>query len=83
VRIHVSSIIQQMSAEVRKQAEDEASKKGMTLEQFVQDQLTVQLAEEEIAVNAAAVRFDRWDIRGDANPRDGGTRVGVGIGGRF
>ena len=83
MRIHVGNIVQQMSPEVRKQAEEEAKAKGLTLEEFVEDQLAVQLTEQELAVGANAIRFDRWDIRGDARPTDGGTRVGVGISGRF
>lgn len=83
MRIHINSIIGQMTPEVRQQAQDEANKKGMTLEQFVEDQLTVQLAQDDVAIEANAVRFDRWDVRGDTRPTDGGTRVGVGISGRF
>ena len=82
MRIHVANIVKQMSPEVRKQAEAEASDKGMSLDEFVEDQLTVQLSEDEVGVEAAAVRFDRWDVRADA--RGGGeVRGGVGIGGRF
>jgi hypothetical protein len=83
MHIHVSKIIQQMSPEVLEQAKQEADAQGMTLEKFVEDQLSVQLSEQELAFGADSVRFDRWDIRGDARPRDGGTRVGVGISGRF
>jgi hypothetical protein len=83
VHIHVNKIVQQMSPEVRAQAEREAAAQGMSLEQFVEDQLSVQLTEQEVAFGANAIRFDRWDIRGDTRPTDGGTRVGVGISGRF
>jgi hypothetical protein len=83
MKIHVGNIVKQMSPEVRKQAEEEAKAKGLTLEEFVEDQLAVQLTEQEVQVGAKAIRFDRWDLRGDARPTDGGTRVGVSIGGRF
>jgi hypothetical protein len=83
VRIHVGNIVQQMSPEVRRQAEEEATSLGVTLEKFVEDQLSVQLSEQELAVGANAIRFDRWDVRGDSRPTDGGTRVGISIGGRF
>lgn len=83
MRIHVGRIVHQMSPEVRRQAEEEAASLGITLEKFVEDQLAVQLSDEELAVGANAIRFDRWDVRGDVRPTDGGTRVGVGIGGRF
>jgi hypothetical protein len=82
VRIHVGNIVNQMSPEVRKQAEDEAAAKGLSLERFVEDQLAVQLSDQEMEIGALGIRFDRWDVRADA--RGGGEiRGGVGIGGRF
>jgi hypothetical protein len=82
VRIHVANIVKQMSPEVRSQAEAEASARGLSLDEFVEDQLAVQLSEDEVGVEGAAVRFDRWDVRADA--RGGGeVRGSVGISGRF
>lgn len=82
MRIHVGNIVNQMSPEVRKLAEEEAAEKGISLERFVEDQLAVQLSEEQMDIGAANIRFDRWDVRADA--RGGGeVRGGVGIGGRF
>ena len=46
--------------------------KGLTLEEFVQDQLTAQLTEQELNVSAAKVRFDRWNARADGGR--GGVR---------
>lgn len=83
MRIHVKKIVDQMSPEVREQAEREAASQGVTLERFVEDQLSVELSDQELEFGASAIRFDRWDIRGDTRPTDGGTRVGVGISGRF
>jgi hypothetical protein len=82
VRIHIGNIVDQMTPEVRKQAEEEATRKGVSLEQFVENQLAVELSDEEMRVGSAGIRFDRWDVRADA--RGGGeVRGGVGIGGRF
>ena len=81
MKIQIANIVTQMSPEVRKHAEAEASAKGLTLEQFVQDQLTAQLTEQELSVSAAKVRFDRWNARADGGR--GGVRGGVAVGGRF
>jgi hypothetical protein len=83
MKIHIGNIIDQMSADVRKQAEQEAASRGLTLDKFVETQLTAQLTEQELRVSAAKIRFDRWDIRGDSRPTDKAVRVGAGIRGRF
>ena len=81
MRIHVGNIVQQMSPEVRRQAEAEAEKQGVSLDKFVEDQLAVQLSDEDVTIGSANIRFDRWDVRADGGT--GGVRGGVGIGGRF
>jgi hypothetical protein len=81
MKLQIANIVTQMSPEVRKLAETEATSKGLTLEDFVQDQLTAQLTEQELSVSAAKPRFDRWNARADGGR--GGVRGGISVGGRF
>ncbi|MCY0096407.1 hypothetical protein [Hoeflea ulvae] len=79
MRLPVKDVVRKMSPEVRKQVQVAAEKRGMEIEQFVQEQLTAQLVDQDLFLMTAI----DWDIRADSNPRRGDVRVGGGIGGRF
>lgn len=81
MKLQIGRIVDQMSPEVRKEAEREARERGLTLDKFVESQLTAELVNDELDLRAARIRFDSWDARVGADP--GGVRVGGGIRGRF
>jgi hypothetical protein len=79
MKLKVGNIIEQMSPEVRKAADEEARGRGLTLEKFVEGQLSIQLNEDELSLNAARVRADSWDAGVSGPPYSGS----VGVRGRF
>jgi hypothetical protein len=79
MRIKIENIIEQMSPEVRKAADEEARGRGLTLERFVESQLSVQLTDDDISLTAARIRFNSWDGRAEGPP----YRGSVGVRGRF
>jgi hypothetical protein len=84
MKVQIDNIVNQMSPEVRQHAEREATARGMSLDQFVQDQLSAQLTEQELTLSAAKIRFDRWNSRVDGGTGGGGgIRGGIGVSGRF
>jgi len=78
MKIKVGNILDQMSPAVRKAAEEEARERGLTLEAFVERQISVQLNEDEITLNVAMRGVD-WDIRAGGPP----PTVEAGLRGRI
>lgn len=79
-------IIAQMPAQVRTQAEAKAAKEGLTLEAFVEKQVSLQLNDEQLdAVSGGAVDAIDWAVVGriDHNPIRNDTNVGGGVVFRF
>jgi hypothetical protein len=79
MKIKIGSILDQMSPGVRKAAEEEARQRGQTLEQFVENQLTIQLTDDEMSLNAARIRANSWGADASGPP----PTVSAGIRGRF
>ncbi len=78
-------IISQMPPQVRAQAEAKAAEEGLTLEAFVEKQVSLQLNDEQLdAVSGGASDID-WGVvaRVDHNPIRNDTNVGGGVVFRF
>lgn len=60
MKIKIGNILDQMSPSVRKAAEAEARERGVSLEAFVENQLTIQLSDDELTFNAARIRANSW-----------------------
>jgi hypothetical protein len=79
MKIKIGNIIEQMSPEVRKAADEEARGRGLTLEKFVESQISVSLNDDELNLNAARIRADSWDVGAGGPPYS----VRAGIRGHF
>jgi hypothetical protein len=82
MKIHADEIIKQMSPEVRYQVQQAADKKGVTIQQFVQEQLNAQISGDEMVVDLDAANAD-VNVRADHDVNRGETRVGGGVTVRF
>ena len=82
-------IIAQMPPVVREKAETKAAEAGKTLEEFVQQQISVQLNDEALDAVSGGVLQDQasidWSVVGriDHNPFRGDSTVGGGVVFRF
>jgi len=76
MQIHVKEIIDQMSPEVLAEVEKAAKAKGVSIEEFVGDQLSIQIVEDDLVASATDAE---WDVTAD------GTRGSVrgSVGWRF
>jgi hypothetical protein len=83
MKVHVKEIIDQMSPEVLAEVEKAAKDQGVGVEQFVSNQLSVRIREEDMTVDIQKID---WDIHVD-HTRDarGGSRDRIhgGLRGRF
>ena len=81
-------IIALMPPMVREKAEQKAAKAGKSLEEFVKEQIAVQLSDEELDTVSGGVLDQSaidWSVVGrvDHNPFRGDTNVGGGVKFRF
>lgn len=81
--MNVNDIINKMPDDLRKRAEETASKKGQTLQVYVEEQLNEQLTDEELEAVSGG-RTDDADvdlgIRGDHDLNRGDSQIGVSTG---
>lgn len=81
--MNVNDIINKMPDDLKRKAEETATKKGQTLEAYVEEQLNEQLTDEELEAVSGG-RTDATDIdlgiRGDYDLNRGDSQIGVGTG---
>jgi len=61
--VHVKEIIDQMSPEVLAEVEKAAKAKGVSIEEYVGDQLSVQIVEDDLVVDLESTG---WDVSADS-----------------